>query len=132
MVERARHGQYGRGLARARRAVHEQVRELALLYGASQCFGDLLLGREVVDGRGAVLLDPELRPTHGFCCCLRRRRANWRLLDLARFFCAAGTARRNLQRALVIYGLLDNASWRAPAMVSIAGRPGLFVSEFEP
>ena len=84
------------------------MRELALRDRAAQRLRDLLLGREVVDGRGAVLLDPELRSAHGFWCLARADGGFW---SLARFFALRARARRKLQRALVIYGLLCCASY---------------------
>ena len=65
--------------------------ELALGDRASQSFGDLLLRREVVDARGAVLLDPELRAAAHGCCC-RVGVLDRRLLVTGALFGAAGTA----------------------------------------
>ena len=53
------------------------------------------------------------------------------LWSLARFSCAALVRRRELQRAPVVGGLLDCASWQTPAMVSIARRPLVVIMEFE-
>ena len=101
------------------------MRELALGDRAAQRFRDLLLAREVVDARGAVLLDPELRAAHGLRCFLWRRRADWRLLDLARFLrCGHGAAKFAARAGNYwSFGLRELASTRYGA--SIAGRLGL-------
>ena len=88
------------------------MRELALRDGASQRLGDLLLGREVVDGRGAVLLDPELRAAaHGYLCRVGGV-LGWRLLTTGAFGAAGMAAAKAAARAGNIWsvGLREQAS----------------------
>ena len=92
--------------------------ELALRDGAPQGLGHFFLGREVVDGRGAVLLDPELRSAHGFWCLARADGGFW---SLARFLALRARRRRKLQRVPVIDGLLGCANGVACPMRAAVG-----------